>query len=234
MSRELALSFDSGEAIRFLRRTDPCLGELIRRAPEFRIEPHAESPYESLLRAIVYQSISRQAAGTIFSRVRALGTNGRCPTPEEILRARSTALRRAGLSRAKIDAVRDLARKTIGGLVPTLEQAHQFSDRELVDRLVTVRGVGVWTVEMLLIFRLGRPDVLPIHDFGVRKGFALAYGKKRLPTPRELAAYGERWRPYRTVASWYLWRAVQLAGDGARKITRSSGKKKYRHPRSRP
>jgi len=99
-----------------------------------------------------------------------------------------------------------------------------MSDQELVERLISVRGIGAWTVEMFLIFRLGRPDVLPIHDYGVQKGFAILYRKKAIPKPRELAAFGERWRPYRTVASWYMWRAVTRAGKNARKITKSTGK----------
>lgn len=218
--------FDHREAIDFLSKTDPRLARLIERCVEFRIEPQeSETPYSSLLRAITYQSISGKAAATIHARILALGETGRCPTPEELLRVRPSALRKAGLSRAKIAAVRDLAQKTIEGVVPTLEQAHAMSDRELVERLISVRGVGAWTVEMFLIFRLRRPDVLPIHDYGVLKGFAITYGKKRLPKPRELAEYGERWRPYRTVASWYMWRAVQLAGKDARKITKAAGKR---------
>jgi DNA-3-methyladenine glycosylase II len=227
MGTEISLPFDLRAAVRTLSKADPRLAELIHRAAPFRINPHDfETPYESLLRAIVYQSISGKAARTIFGRVKKLAANGRCPSPEEILRLRKPALRRIGLSAAKAEAVKDLARKTVAGVVPTLEQALEMSDRELVERLVSVRGVGVWTVEMFLIFRLGRPDVLPIHDYGVLKGFALSYGKKRIPTPRELAKYGERWRPYRTVASWYMWRAVELNGDGAREITKNSGKEK--------
>lgn len=219
--------FDPREAIRFLTEADPRLGELIRRSIEFQFEMDPmQSPYDALLEAIVYQSISGKAAKVIFERVKALSANGRSPSPEEILRIRKPVLRRAGLSGAKVEAVKDLARKTIEGIVPTLKEAHGMSDQELVERLISVRGVGAWTVEMFLIFRLGRPDVLPIHDYGVCKGFALTYGKRRIPTPREMSKYGERWRPYRTVASWYMWRAVQLAGDGARKITKNSGKKK--------
>ncbi len=222
-----SLPFDPREAIRFLTEADPQLGELIARSIEFEFEMDPlQSPYDALLEAIVYQSISGKAAKTIFERVKALSANGRSPSPEEILRIRKPALRRAGLSGAKADAVKDLARKMIEGVVPTLDEAHGMSDRELVERLVSVRGVGVWTVEMFLIFRLGRPDVLPIHDYGVLKGFALTYGKRKIPTPRELAKYGERWRPYRTVASWYMWRAVQLAGKDALKINKNSGKKK--------
>jgi DNA-3-methyladenine glycosylase II len=152
--------FDPQEAIRHLSNADPRLAELIGRAEEFCFEmDHSQSPYDSLLEAIVYQSISGKAAKTIFERVRALSASGGCPSPEEIVRLRKPALRRAGLSGAKAEAVKDLARKTIAGIVPTIEQAHQLSDRELVDRLITVRGVGAWTVEMFLIFRLGRPDV---------------------------------------------------------------------------
>jgi DNA-3-methyladenine glycosylase II len=129
-----------------------------------------------------------------------------------MLKLRKPVLRKAGLSGAKVLAMKDLAQKTIDGVVPTLEQAQKISDEELVERLVSVRGIGAWTVEMFLIFRLGRPDVLPIHDLGVKKGWAVAYGKKHMPKPKELLAFGERWRPYRTVASWYMWRAFERAG----------------------
>jgi 3-methyladenine DNA glycosylase/8-oxoguanine DNA glycosylase len=220
------LAFDPGEAAEFLAKTDKRLATVIRQAVPFEIRPGEETPYQSLLRAIIYQSISGKAAATIFARVKALSGDGHAPLPEEILRLRAPVLRRAGLSAAKVAAAKDLARKTVEGIVPSLDQAHAMSDEELVERLIQVRGVGVWTVEMLLIFRLGRPDVLPVHDFGVQKGFALTYGKRRLPKPKELAAYGERWRPYRTAASWYLWRAVELAGKDARKINKNSGKKK--------
>ncbi|HEV2386171.1 MAG TPA: hypothetical protein VGS20_02845 [Candidatus Acidoferrales bacterium] len=225
--------FDHQVAIAFLAKADRRLARLMERATEFQIEPReSESPYSSLFRAIVYQSISGKAAATIFGRIVALGKDGSCPTPEELLRVRPAALRQAGLSRAKIAAIRDLAQKTMEGVVPTLEQAHAMTDQELVERLIAVRGIGAWTVEMFLIFQLRRPDVLPIHDYGVLKGFALTYGKKRLPKPRELAAYGERWRPYRTVASWYMWRAVQLAGKDARKI-RKEVKKRPGKPKKR-
>jgi DNA-3-methyladenine glycosylase II len=132
-----------------------------------------------------------------------------------MLKLRKLALRKAGLSGAKILAMKDLAQKTIDGVVPTLEQAEKMSDEELVERLVSVRGIGAWTVEMFLIFRLGRPDVLPIHDLGVKKGWSVTYGKKHMPKPKELLAFGERWRPYRTVASWYMWRAFERAGYAA-------------------
>jgi DNA-3-methyladenine glycosylase II len=212
--------FDLRLAMDTLAAKDALLAPLIRETQEFRVEKgDTESPYEVLVEAITHQSISGKAAATIFSRVKALGSNGRIPTPQEMLKLRKPALRKAGLSGAKILAMKDLAKKTIEGVVPALDEAHKLSDQELVKRLVSVRGVGAWTVEMFLIFRLGRPDVLPIHDLGVRKGWAVTYGKKHMPKPMDLLKFGERWRPYRTVASWYMWRACQRAGHAAlRKI----------------
>jgi len=231
MAQTVLHSFDHREAIAKLCAADHRLARVIERSIEFRLElPKMESPFEALLEAIVYQSISGKAAATIFERVKAIGGNRHCPTPEQILAAPKRVLRKAGLSRAKIAAMKDLTQKTLEGVVPTLEEAHAMSDAELVERLISVRGIGAWTVEMFLIFRLGRPDVLPIHDYGVQKGFALTYGKKEIPKPRELAEYGERWRPYRTVASWYMWRAVQLAGKKGRKIMKkSAAKRKAEH-----
>src|SRR5437899_4598394 len=221
MTKEFRLPpFDLRLAMDTLAAKDPQLAPLIKETQEFRIETDgSESPYEVLLEAIAYQSISGKAAATIFGRVKALGSNGRAPSPQEMLKLRKPALRKAGLSGAKILAMKDLAKKTIEGIVPSLEEANKLSDEELVKRLVSVRGIGAWTVEMFLIFRLGRPDVLPIHDLGVRKGWSVTYGKKHMPKPKELLAFGERWRPYRTVASWYMWRACQRAGPAAlRKI----------------
>src|SRR6185295_13274212 len=127
------------------------------------------------------------------------------PTAEHILRVDDAKLRAAGLSRAKVLSVKDLAARAKAGEIPTLAEARTMDDDAIVERLIQVRGIGRWTAEMLLIFRLGRPDVLPVDDYGVRKGFALAHKKRELPTPKALAAFGERWRPYRTVASWYCW-----------------------------
>ena len=210
------LPFDLDAATKHLAACDEKLAELIRNCAPFQaeIEGH-QSPYEALLEAIAYQSISGKAAATIFGRVRALSTTGGIPTPQEMLKFRAQSLRKAGLSGAKVLAMKDLAKKTIDGVVPSLEESEKLSDEELVKRLVSVRGIGAWTVEMFLIFRLGRPDVLPIHDLGVQKGWSVAYGKKHKPSPKELLAFGERWRPYRTVASWYMWRAFQRAGYAA-------------------
>src|SRR5713101_7708316 len=216
MAQTVLHSFDHREAIAKLCAADHRLARVIERSIEFRLElPKMESPFEALLEAIVYQSISGKAAATIFERVKAIGGNRHCPTPEQILAAPKRVLRKAGLSRAKIAAMKDLTQKTLEGVVPTLEEAHAMSDAELVERLISVRGIGAWTVEMFLIFRLGRPDVLPIHDLGVKKGWSVTYGKKHVPKPKELLAFGERWRPYRTVASWYMWRAFERAGYAA-------------------
>jgi DNA-3-methyladenine glycosylase II len=207
------LPFDLAAAKSHLSAKDENLALLMEQCIEFQLRMESmDSPYEALMRSIAYQSISGKAAATIFGRVKALGTGGRAPTPEQMLKLRKPVLRKAGLSAAKILAMKDLAQKTIDGVVPTMEQALTMSDEELVERLVSVRGIGVWTVEMFLIFRLGRPDVLPVHDLGVKKGWCVTYGKKRMPKPKELLAFGERWRPYRTLASWYMWRAFERAG----------------------
>jgi 3-methyladenine DNA glycosylase/8-oxoguanine DNA glycosylase len=226
-SSALPLPFDHLEAHAHLSRADKRLAALIERVGEFAFKlDECDSVYESLLEAIMHQSIAGKAAQAIFARIKALGSGGNCPTPAELLRVSKQKLRKCGLSNAKVAAVRDLAQKTIDGVVPTLAAAEKMSDQELIDRLVSVRGIGAWTVEMFLIFRLGRPDVLPIHDYGVQKGWAITYRKKQIPKPKELLKFGERWRPYRTVASWYMWRAVHLAGPAARKITKPKPAKK--------
>lgn len=207
------LAFELEEAVRHLSECDQVLKALIAEMAPFKIDvADEESPYEVLLESIAYQSISGKAASTIYGRIKALGENGRPPTPEKMLKIPPTKLRKAGLSGAKVLAMKDLAKKAIDGIVPTHDEALKLSDEELVERLVSVRGIGAWTVEMFLIFRLGRPDVLPIHDLGVKKGWSVTYGKKHMPKPKELLKFGERWRPYRTVASWYMWRAFERAG----------------------
>ena len=207
------LAFDLPEAIRHLSERDEILRALIAEAAPFQIDvADAQSPYEVLLESIAYQSISGKAAATIFGRIKALGSGGRPPSPQQMLKIPPKKLRKAGLSGAKVRAMKDLAQKALDGIVPTHEEALKLSDDELVERLVSVRGIGAWTVEMFLMFRLGRPDVLPIHDLGVKKGWSVAYGKKHMPKPKELLKFGERWRPYRTVASWYMWRAFERAG----------------------
>jgi DNA-3-methyladenine glycosylase II len=226
MATEIKLPYDHVAAHAHLSAKDKRLAKLILKNGEFKFALETcDSVYESLLESIAFQSISGKAATKIFSRIRALGANGVCPTPEEILATPVRTLREAGLSNAKAAAMHDLAQKTIDGVVPTLEAAHALSDQELVERLSSVRGIGAWTVEMFLMFRLGRPDVLPIHDYGVQKGFALTYGTEFIPKPRELAEFGERWRPYRSLASWYMWRAVEHYGH-KRKVTKAPVKKR--------
>jgi 3-methyladenine DNA glycosylase/8-oxoguanine DNA glycosylase len=207
--RKSALLFDADEALLHLNKSDKKLAELIDRVGDFRLElDEMLTPFETLAESIVYQQLTGKAAATIFGRVKDL-YGGTLPEPAKIVGTSEEKLRSAGLSRAKAAALQDLAAKAHAGLLPSLEQLGDMEDDEIVERFTVVRGVGRWTVEMLLIFRLGRPDVLPINDYGVRKGFALTYGRKdNLPTPKELETYGERWRPYRSVASWYLWRAL--------------------------
>lgn len=223
------LAFDLNEASRYLSERDEVLKALITDTAPFKIDVTGEeSPYEVLLESIAYQSISGKAAATIYGRIKALGENGRPPTPEKMLKIPAAKLRKAGLSGAKVLAMKDLAKKAITGIVPTHDEAVKLNDEELVKRLVSVRGIGAWTVEMFLIFRLGRPDVLPIHDLGVKKGWSVAYGKKHMPKPKELLKFGERWRPYRTVASWYMWRAFERAGY---KVTNRIRPRKHKRSR---
>jgi DNA-3-methyladenine glycosylase II len=199
---------DADHVMRELSRVDRRLGKLIRRVgifPTKRQKP--QHPYESLLRAIVYQQLAGKAAEAIFGRVKALGANG-FPTPEEITALDAAKLRGAGLSRQKIAAVKDLAAKTLDGTVPPLAVLRRMTEVEIHERLVQVRGIGEWSVQMFLMFRLGRPDVLPVKDLGIQKGFQIVYGHKKMPKPQFILEYGERWRPYRSIASWYLWRAV--------------------------
>jgi len=196
-------------ALRHLRRADPILARLIRRAGPCGLRPQVtQSLFHALSQSIVYQQLSGKAAATIFGRVVALHAPKRFPAPADILDTPISKLRGAGLSAAKTAALRDLATRTLDGTVPTMARVRRMPDEEIIERLTTVRGIGVWTVQMLLMFRLGRPDVLPVGDLGVRKGFALTYGLAELPNAGDLSEHAERWRPYRTVASWYMWRAL--------------------------
>ncbi len=205
--------YDPEEAVRHLRAADPVLARLMKRAGPFAMQIRKlHDPFEALARNIVFQQLHGKAAAAIHARVVAL-FGGEKLRPEGIIAAPDERLRGAGLSAAKTAALRDLAAKTIDGTVPTLARMRRMTDEEVVERLTQVRGIGRWTVEMLLMFRLGRPDVLPVGDFAVRKGFALAYGLAESPKPKELTEYGERWRPYRSVASWYMWRAVELPAE---------------------
>jgi methylated-DNA-[protein]-cysteine S-methyltransferase len=206
------LGYNPQVAVEHVRASDPAMARLIDAAPPFTLRPdRAPSVFAALAEAIVYQQLNGRAAATIFARVCALFPRAHeGPNAEQIVRASDRRLRAAGLSRSKLLSLRDLARRAVDGQIPTLAEVHRMEDEAIIERLTEVRGIGRWTVEMLLIFRLGRPDVLPVDDYGVCKGFALTYRKRKLPKPKALLKYGERWRPYRSVASWYLWRAVEL------------------------
>jgi len=203
-------------------RADPVMAALIGAAGRRRLATLGErialeqrSPYESLARAIAHQQLHGKAAQSILARLTDL-FGQRFPAPEELLAAEPAQLRTTGFSFAKIAALRDLAARTLEGVVPATATALEpLSDLEIIERLTTVRGIGRWTVEMMLIFQLGRPDVLPVDDFGVCNGFRLAYGLAGMPRPRALAEFGERWKPHRSLAAWYLWRAVELEQRGA-------------------
>jgi DNA-3-methyladenine glycosylase II len=197
-------TFTLDDACRHLSK-DPVMRRVIKTHGPCDLRLRALSPYASLTRAIAHQQLNGRAAETILGRFRALFPgHGPFPKPDAVLAVRPATLRRVGFSRAKALAIHDIARHAVEGTIPTTRGCAKLSDDALVERLVEIRGVGRWTVEMLLIFTLNRPDVLPVDDFGVRDGFRIAYGLKKQPTPKELLAYGERWRPYRSVAARYL------------------------------
>lgn len=205
------LPYDPDDALRTLRRADPTLGGLIDRVGPLRLERRPPyDPFRALLRSIIYQQLSGKAAATIHGRVLALFPEEEHPSPQQILELPDEELRGAGVSRAKVAALNDLAAKALSGVVPPMADLEALDDEAVIARLTQVRGVGRWTAQMLLLFYLGRPDVLPATDLGVQKGFMLTYGLDALPKPKELLDYGERWRPYRSVASWYCWRALDL------------------------
>ena len=217
--RSRKLPFDPDEALAHLRAADAKLAALIDRVGPFtmRLSP-APSPFESLLESILYQQLNGKAAATIHRRVREIYKGD--PSPKALLDTPDEILRAAGVSGNKARAMKDLASRTLDGTVPTHAAIRKMSDADIVERLTEVRGIGPWTVEMLLIFRMGRPDVLPATDYGVRKGFALTFQrvpKSRpldaadLPKPDVIHKRGQRWAPFRSVATWYLWRACDLA-----------------------
>ncbi len=204
----------SATAVQFLCGADRRLAKLIQRVGPCALKPKPRrSPFEALVQSVAYQQLHGTAATAILRRVKALFP-GPFPTPQQLLEIPDEQLRAAGLSRSKIASIKDIAAHTVSGVVPTRRAIQHLGDAEIVERLTTIRGVGTWTVEMLLIFTLGRPDVLPTTDYGVRKGFALTYGWKELPRPKELLEAGEKWRPHRTTAAWYLWRAAEIVTTG--------------------
>ena len=189
--------------------------ELIRKVGPCRLKSEMRrSPFQSLVQAVAHQQLNGTAANTILTRFKKLFPERRFPRPEDMAGITDAQIRACGFSFAKIAAIRDIGAKAQDGTIPTSRQITKLADEEIVLRLTEARGVGRWTVEMLLIFQLGREDVLPVDDFGVRNGFRLAYEKRVMPKPMSLLAFGDRWRPYRTTAAWYLWRAA----DGAKKL----------------
>ena len=221
--------YDTEEALSVLTAADPRLGRLIARAGPFRMRISGSlSPFEALAESIVYQQLHGKAAAAIHARmlesfhdVCGIGVH---PSPEHLLECPTQQLRNAGLSANKTLALRDLAAKTLDGTVPSLRRIRRMADEDIIEHLTQVRGIGRWTVEMMLIFRLGRPDVLPTSDYGVRKGFALTFGKLKpadkvtaadLPSAVLMEKRAKRWQPWRSVASWYMWRACDLAKPDA-------------------
>jgi 3-methyladenine DNA glycosylase/8-oxoguanine DNA glycosylase len=195
--------------VRALKKADPVLAKVIARAGPFALEPKPDETFPALLRSITYQQLNGKAASTILGRVLACFSAERPLTPVNLLKTPDAPLRAAGLSANKLLAMRDLAQKCADGVVPVRAAAAQLGDEELVERLTQVRGIGRWTVQMFLIFYLGRPDVMPSDDFGVRKAFGLLYRKNgRLPPPAVVLAHSKAWAPFRSAASWYLWRSL--------------------------
>jgi len=196
------------KAVKHLKSVDPVLEGLMEKIGRVSVEARRVPVFQSLVQAIIYQQLNGKAADTIFSRFKALFGDGQSPSAEQVLAINAERLRSAGLSRPKSNYVRGIAEKAASGSLPTLNECDQLTDAEIAQRLTEMKGVGRWTVEMFLIFNLGRLDVLPVHDLGVRKGFQIAYRKRKLPEPEQLERFGEKWRPYRTVAARYLWREV--------------------------
>jgi len=200
------------EAHKHLSKRDPVLKLLIREHGICDLVPETRrAPFQSLVQAVAHQQLNGTAANTILSRFKKLFPGRKFPRAEDLAGVTDAQIRACGFSFAKIKSIRDIAEKALSGVIPTSRQIVKLSDDEIVTRLTEVRGVGRWTVEMLLIFQLGRHDILPADDFGVRTGFRHAYKKREMPTPRELLAFGEIWRPHRTTAAWFLWCAADAA-----------------------
>ncbi len=194
-------------AVTHLKRCDPTLATIIDGVGPCRFEPRVEGTHlDALLRSIIYQQLSGYAAATIHGRFRAL-YRGRSPSAQRLLDTPDETLRGVGLSRQKIGYIRDLATRVAARELP-VKRLHELPDDELIDALVTVKGIGRWTAHMFLMFRLGRPDVLPELDYGIQKAIKVHWRRRKLPTPKQVAKIGARWAPYRTIASWYLWRSI--------------------------
>ena len=196
-------------AHQLLSGSHPRMAALVARSRRYEIQPAASiHPFDALAESIVYQQLHGKAAAAIWNRVRALYPKRKRLDPAKVLATPDQTLRASGLSRAKIAAIKDLAAKTMDGTLPSGRALLKMSDDEIIAILTQVRGIGRWTVEMILLFDLGRPDVWPVDDYGVRKGFAKTFSRRKLPTPKQLLKFGEKWRPHRSVAAWYFWRAL--------------------------
>jgi DNA-3-methyladenine glycosylase II len=205
-------------AHKHLSKADPVLKQLIREHGFCALVPEKRgSPFQSLVQAVAHQQLNGTAANTILTRFKKLFPGRKFPRPEDLAKVTDEQIRACGFSFAKIKSIRDIAEKALSGVIPTSREIVALSDDEIVERLTEVRGVGRWTVEMLLIFQLGRLDVLPADDFGVRSGYRVAYKKHDMPKPKELLAFGEKWKPHRTTAAWFLWRAADAAKDAKKK-----------------
>ena len=199
------------EALRHLRRVDPVMAQLIRRAGPYKVCPErGVGPYEALVQAVAHQQLTGKAAQTILGRFYALYGGDCCPEPARLFETPDERLRGCGFSRAKAASLKDIAARTLDGTIPPRRSLARMKNEAIIERLVEARGVGRWTVEMFLMFTLGRPDVLPVDDYGIRLGYKIAYGKRTLPKQKALARLGELWAPYRTTASGYRWRAVDM------------------------
>jgi methylated-DNA-[protein]-cysteine S-methyltransferase len=212
-----AFGFDPAFAVDYLRDADPGLAKLMETVGPFGMKiKRMPSIFIALAEAIVYQQLNGRAAAAIFARVQSLFPRPHeAPTAQQIIKTSDAKLRGAGLSQNKLLSLRDLARYEAEGKLPSLAAIRKMENEAIIEQLTAVRGIGRWTVEMMLMFRLGRPDILPLDDFGVRQGFGYAF-KKASPTKAEMEKRGLRWQPYRTVASWYLWRAAELSVQKAR------------------
>jgi len=199
-------------ALKHLSAVDPVMKKLIAEVGPCRLahEPW-RSPFQSLVQAVAHQQLNGTAENTILTRFKKLFPKRRFPEPEDLANVTDEQIRACGFSFSKIAAIRDIAAKTLDGTIPSSRQIEKLNDEEIIKRLTEARGVGRWTVEMLLIFQLGRKDVLPVDDFGVRTGFRLAYKKREMPKPKALLAFGKKWRPHGTTAAWYLWQAANAA-----------------------
>lgn len=198
-------------AERALVRADPRFSSIVKRAGPCGLERSERfEPFEALLTSITHQQLSGKAAATILGRVKDKLNDGDFPTPKQVLAVRVPTLRSCGLSQAKALAVKDLAAKTLNGTVPTSRELHRLENDVIIERITEVKGIGQWTVEMMLMFRLGRLDVMPVDDLGVRKGYSVLAKQAGLIAPKALLRESERWKPHRSVAAWYLWRVLDV------------------------